>query len=83
VRNDANNNAQQAAITTAGDHRRKKVNLHCINQIGISENHRGGGGTGGPEKALAVQSLNRTVKIIVLSSGNECEEHPPDRGPFW
>jgi hypothetical protein len=39
VRNDANTDAQQAASTTAGDHRRKKVKVYCINQIGISENH--------------------------------------------
>jgi len=37
VRNDANKDARQAEITTAGENRWKKVNLHCINQIEVSD----------------------------------------------
>ena len=39
MRNDANKDARQAEITTAGENRRKKVNLHCINQIEVSDTH--------------------------------------------
>jgi hypothetical protein len=40
VRNDANKDAKQAEITTAGENRWKKVNLHYSNQIEVSDTHR-------------------------------------------
>jgi len=62
VRNDANKDARQAEITTAGENRRKKVNLHCINQIEVSDTHN-------PQAAQALGILRGDIWVEEIGEG--------------
>jgi len=83
VRNDANKDAKQAEIATAGENRRKKINLHCVNQIKVSETHQHSRGFSGglrDRRVIQVRHQPGAVAVYTLDVQNLRAGIRPGRG---